>query len=54
MELVHLTRYLNKGGITTPFGGYKESGFDGYDKSVWVHDQYAKLKTIWIDVSEPA
>lgn len=45
---------FGEGDITTPFGGYKESGFGGRDKSVWAHDQYTELKTIWIDVSEPA
>ena len=32
-------------------GGYKESGFGGRDKSIWAHDQYTELKTIWIDAS---
>ncbi|WP_418646864.1 aldehyde dehydrogenase family protein [Thauera butanivorans] len=41
---------FGEGDITTPFGGYKESGFGGRDKSVWAHDQYTELKTIWIDV----
>lgn len=44
---------FGEGDITTPFGGYKESGFGGRDKSIWAHDQYTELKTIWIDVSEP-
>ncbi len=43
---------FGEGDITTPFGGYKESGFGGRDKSVWAHDQYTELKTIWIDVAE--
>lgn len=43
---------FGEGDITTPFGGYKESGFGGRDKSIWAHDQYTELKTIWIDVSE--
>ncbi|WP_341644343.1 aldehyde dehydrogenase [Thauera sp. SDU_THAU2] len=41
---------FGEGDITTPFGGYKESGFGGRDKSIWAHDQYTELKTIWIDV----
>ncbi|WP_321878298.1 aldehyde dehydrogenase [Paraburkholderia bannensis] len=41
---------FGEGDITTPFGGYKESGFGGRDKSVWAHDQYTEIKTIWIDV----
>lgn len=32
------------------FGGYKELGFGGCDKLVWVYDQYIELKIIWIDV----
>ncbi len=38
--------------ITTPFGGYKQSGFGGRDNSLHAHDQYTELKTIWIDVSD--
>ena len=34
--------------MTTPFGGYKQSGFGGHDKSVHAHDQYTELKTTWI------
>lgn len=44
---------FGEGDVTTPFGGYKESGFGGRDKSIWAHDQYTEIKTIWIDVSEP-
>lgn len=43
---------FGEGDITTPFGGYKESGFGGRDKSAWAHDQYTEIKTIWIDVPE--
>jgi gamma-glutamyl-gamma-aminobutyraldehyde dehydrogenase len=43
-----------EGDITTPFGGYKTSGFGGRDKSIHAHDQYTELKTIWLDVSDPA
>lgn len=42
---------FGEGDATTPFGGYKESGFGGRDKSVFAHDQYTELKTIWIDIS---
>ena len=41
-----------EGGIFTPFGGYKQSGFGGRDNSVYVHEQYTELKTIWIDLSD--
>lgn len=43
---------FGEGDITTPFGGYKESGFGGRDKSVWAHDQYTEIKTVWIDVPD--
>mgnify|MGYP001081882676 FL=1 len=43
---------FGEGDVTTPFGGYKQSGFGGRDKSIWAHDQYTELKTIWIDVSD--
>lgn len=40
-----------EGDVSTPFGGYKQSGFGGRDKSLAAHDQYCELKTIWIDLS---
>ncbi|MFT5399642.1 MAG: gamma-glutamyl-gamma-aminobutyraldehyde dehydrogenase, partial [Gammaproteobacteria bacterium] len=43
-----------EGDITTPFGGYKSSGFGGRDNSLHAHDQYTELKTIWIDLSDRA
>ena len=43
-----------EGDISTPFGGYKQSGFGGRDNSVHAHDQYTELKTIWIEVSDQA
>ena len=43
---------FGEGDITTPFGGFKESGFGGRDKSIFAHDQYTELKTIWIDTSD--
>lgn len=43
-----------EGDMTTPFGGYKQSGFGGRDKSIHAHDQYTELKTIWIDLSDRA
>ncbi len=41
-----------EGDLTTPFGGYKQSGFGGRDNSLHAHDQYTELKTIWIDLSD--
>ncbi len=43
---------FGEGDITTPFGGYKQSGFGGRDNSIHAHDQYTELKTIWVDLSE--
>jgi acyl-CoA reductase-like NAD-dependent aldehyde dehydrogenase len=36
--------------ITAPFGGYKESGFGGRDKSLHALDKYTHLKTTWINL----
>ena len=43
-----------EGDIATPFGGYKQSGFGGRDNGLHAHDQYTELKTIWVDLSDPA
>jgi 4-(gamma-glutamylamino)butanal dehydrogenase len=42
----------SEGDMTTPFGGYKLSGFGGHDKSVHAHDQYTETKTTWISVKD--
>lgn len=36
--------------ITTPFGGFKQSGF-GRDRSLHALDKYTDLKTIWLKLS---
>ncbi len=41
---------FSEGDITTPFGGFKQSGFFGRDKSIWAHQQYTELKTIWMQL----
>jgi gamma-glutamyl-gamma-aminobutyraldehyde dehydrogenase len=41
----------SEGDITTPFGGFKESGFAGRDKSIFAHEQYTELKTIWMQLA---
>ena len=41
---------FDAGDMTTPFGGYKQSGF-GRDKSLHAMEKYTELKTIWIDLS---
>jgi len=42
---------FGEGDITTPFGGFKQSGFGGRDNSIHAHDQYTQLKTIWLDLT---
>ncbi|MFB9832311.1 aldehyde dehydrogenase [Actinoallomurus acaciae] len=37
----------SEGDVTTPFGGFKSSGFGGYDKGVEAIDQYTQVKTTW-------
>lgn len=40
---------FDAGDITTPFGGFKQSGF-GRDKSLHALDKYTDLKSVWIEV----
>jgi gamma-glutamyl-gamma-aminobutyraldehyde dehydrogenase len=42
-----------EGDISTPFGGYRQSGFGGRDNGLHAHDQYTETKTIWIDLTDP-
>ena len=42
----------SEGDLTTPFGGFKASGFGGHDKSLHAHDQYTELKTVWLQLSD--
>ena len=37
--------------ITTPFGGFKQSGF-GRDRSLHALDKYTELKTIWMQLAK--
>jgi gamma-glutamyl-gamma-aminobutyraldehyde dehydrogenase len=41
---------FSEGDFTTPFGGFKQSGFFGRDKSLWASRQYTELKTIWMGI----
>ena len=43
-----------EGDATTPFGGYKQSGFGGRDNGLAAHDQFTETKTIWLDLSDDA
>ena len=45
---------FGEGDISTPFGGFKQSGFGGRDNGIHAHDQYTQLKTIWIDLADDA
>jgi 4-(gamma-glutamylamino)butanal dehydrogenase len=45
---------FGEGDATTPFGGFKQSGFGGRDNGIHAHDQYTQLKTIWLDLADDA
>lgn len=45
---------FGEGDISTPFGGFKASGFSGRDKGIHAHDQYTQVKTIWVDLADDA
>jgi len=42
---------FDRGDITAPFGGFKQSGF-GRDKSIHALEKYTDLKTVWIAVGD--
>jgi gamma-glutamyl-gamma-aminobutyraldehyde dehydrogenase len=42
----------SEGDITTPFGGYKQSGFGGRDNALQAFDQYTETKTVWYEFAE--
>ena len=41
---------FSEGNEATPFGGFKLSGGNGSDKSVFAHQNYTHTKTIWMKV----
>ncbi|MFT4149756.1 MAG: aldehyde dehydrogenase [Paracoccaceae bacterium] len=43
---------FGEGDISTPFGGFGQSGFGGRDNGIHAHDQYTQLKTIWVDLAD--
>lgn len=43
---------FGEGDVSTPFGGFKASGFGGRDNGIHAHDQYTQLKTIWVDLAD--
>lgn len=40
-----------EGDITTPFGGYKLSGFGGRDNAKHAHEQYTEVKSTYISIN---
>lgn len=38
---------FSEGDITTPFGGFKQSGFGGKDNGLEAFEQYVQTKGIW-------
>jgi gamma-glutamyl-gamma-aminobutyraldehyde dehydrogenase len=44
----------SEGDMSTPFGGFKQSGFGGRDNGVEAHEQYTEVKTVWINLAAPA
>jgi len=40
----------SEGDITTPFGGFRMSGFGGRDNGLEALEQYTALKAIWVTV----
>lgn len=40
----------SEGDVTTPFGGYRQSGFGGRDKGLDSLEQYSEVKTTWLKV----
>lgn len=43
---------FGEGDISTPFGGFRQSGFGGRDNGIHAHDQYTQVKTIWVDLAD--
>ncbi len=43
---------FSEGDMTTPFGGFKQSGFGGRDKSTKAHDTYTEVKTTWMNIAK--
>lgn len=41
---------FSEGDQAVPFGGFKQSGFGGREKSLLAHDQYSQFKTIWMQL----
>jgi gamma-glutamyl-gamma-aminobutyraldehyde dehydrogenase len=44
----------SEGDMSTPFGGFKLSGFGGRDNGIEAHEQYTEVKTVWMNLAAPA
>lgn len=44
----------SEGDFSTPFGGFKQSGFGGRDNGIEAHEQYTEVKTVWMNLAAPA
>ena len=44
----------SEGDMSTPFGGFKLSGFGGRDNGLEAHEQYTEIKTVWMNLAAPA
>lgn len=40
--------------MSVPFGGVKQSGFGGRDRSLHAFDKYTQLKTTWVRINANA
>ena len=40
----------SEGDLTSPFGGWKQSGFGGVEKSLAAFDQWTRTKAVWIEL----
>lgn len=40
----------SEGDCASPFGGFKQSGFNCKDKSLWSIEQFTELKSIWMQL----
>ena len=43
---------FDKGDMTSPWGGFKQSGF-GRDKGMEALSQYTQTKSVWLDLAHP-
>jgi gamma-glutamyl-gamma-aminobutyraldehyde dehydrogenase len=59
----HLARKINagtvsvncdsEGDMSTPFAGFKQSGFGGRDNGLETHEQYTEVKTVCMNLATP-